>query len=54
MLQVYDRVLASRNETTLVVLTVLALGLYGLLVALETVRSAICARIAARVDARDL
>lgn len=51
MLQVYDRVLASRNETTLVVLTVLALGLYGLLVALETVRSAICARIAARVDA---
>lgn len=51
MLQVYDRVLASRNETTLVVLTALALGLYGLLVALETVRSALCARMAARVDA---
>ena len=51
MLQVYDRVLSSRNETTLVVLTGLTLGLYGLLVALEAVRSAVCARVAARADA---
>jgi len=51
MLQVYDRVLTSRNETTLLVLTGLALGLYGLMVALENVRAAFCARLATRVDA---
>lgn len=51
MLQVYDRVLPSRNETTLLVLTGLVFGLYGLMVALENVRSAVCARLAAKVDA---
>ncbi|HEY0954510.1 MAG TPA: type I secretion system permease/ATPase, partial [Roseateles sp.] len=51
MLQVYDRVLPSRNETTLLVLTGLALLLYGLMVALEGLRSVFCARLAARVDA---
>lgn len=50
MLQVYDRVLPSRNETTLLVLTGLVFGLYGLMVALENVRSAVCARLAAKVD----
>jgi ATP-binding cassette, subfamily C, bacterial exporter for protease/lipase len=51
MLQVYDRVLPSRNETTLLVLTGLVFLLYGLMVALENVRSAVCARLAAQVDA---
>lgn len=45
MLQVYDRVLSSRNEFTLWVLTLLALGLYGLMSALEFVRSRVLVRI---------
>lgn len=51
MLQVYDRVLTTRNETTLVVLTLLVLGVYGLTVALEAVRAAVSARLAAQADA---
>ncbi|MFP9075460.1 hypothetical protein ACLI2N_15945, partial [Enterococcus faecalis] len=35
MLQIYDRVLHSRNETTLLMLTLLMLGLYGLMSVLE-------------------
>lgn len=50
MLQVYDRVLASRNESTLLMLTLLVLGLYAVLSALEAVRSAICARLAVQTD----
>jgi len=50
MLQVYDRVLASRNETTLVMLTVLLLGAYMLMSGLELVRSFVLVRVGARFD----
>ncbi len=50
MLQVYDRVLASRNELTLVMLTVLMLGAYLLMVGLELVRSFVLVRVGARFD----
>lgn len=39
MLQIYDRVLHSRNETTLLMLTLMVVGLYGLMALLELVRS---------------
>ena len=38
MLQVYDRVLASSNETTLLMLTLMTLGLYALMELLELAR----------------
>ncbi|MEW6759544.1 MAG: type I secretion system permease/ATPase [Pseudomonadota bacterium] len=50
MLQVYDRVLASRNELTLVMLTVLMLGAYLLMVGLELVRSYVLVRVGAQFD----
>jgi len=50
MLQVYDRVLASRNELTLVMLTVLMLGAYLLMSGLELVRSYVLVRVGARFD----
>lgn len=50
MMQVYDRVLSSRNETTLVVLTVLILGAYLFMGALETIRSWVLIRVGARLD----
>ena len=50
MLQVYDRVLASRNETTLLMLTLMILGAYLFLGALELVRSLILIRIGAQLD----
>ncbi|MEG0040594.1 MAG: type I secretion system permease/ATPase [Massilia sp.] len=50
MLQVYDRVLASRNEVTLVMLTVLMLGAYALMAVLELVRSFVLVRVGARFD----
>lgn len=52
MLQVYDRVLSTRNEGTLLLLTLLVLGLYALLAAIEHVRSALLVRLAAQVDTR--
>jgi len=52
MLQVYDRVLASRNETTLLMLTLLALGAFLFMSALELVRSFILIRLGAQLDAR--
>lgn len=39
MLQVYDRVLASRNTTTLLMLTLIVLGLFALEALLEAVRA---------------
>ena len=39
MLQIYDRVLSSRNEVTLLMLTLIMVGLYVLEAALELVRS---------------
>lgn len=50
MMQVYDRVLSSRNETTLLVLTVLILGAYLFMGALETIRSWVLIRVGARLD----
>ncbi|SDX73166.1 ATP-binding cassette, subfamily C, EexD [Allochromatium warmingii] len=50
MLQVYDRVLASRSEMTLLVLTLLLLGLLLIMGGLEMVRSRILVRVGARLD----
>ncbi|MDZ5697093.1 type I secretion system permease/ATPase [Chelativorans sp. M5D2P16] len=50
MLQVYDRVLASRSQETLVALTVLAVSLIGVSALLELVRSRILVRLGARFE----
>lgn len=50
MLQVYDRVLQSRNEITLLMLTLLMLGAYGLMSALEFIRSFVLIRLGAKLD----
>jgi ATP-binding cassette subfamily C exporter for protease/lipase len=50
MLQVYDRVLPSRNEVTLLMLTLMMLGAYLLMSALECMRSFILIRIGAKLD----
>ena len=50
MLQIYDRVLASRNETTLLMLTVILVGLYVLEAAIELVRSKVLIRASAALD----
>lgn len=51
MMQVYDRVLASHNETTLYMLSLMALGLYALISGLEQIRSMVVIRIGAKMDA---
>lgn len=51
MLQVYDRVLASRNEYTLLMLTALVIGLYALMGLVEWVRSLVIVRVADQIDA---
>jgi ATP-binding cassette subfamily C exporter for protease/lipase len=50
MLQVYDRVLGSRNEITLLMLTLIMLGGYALMSALELIRSFVLVRVGARFD----
>ncbi|WP_137819717.1 type I secretion system permease/ATPase [Pseudomonas sp. 2FG] len=50
MLQVYDRALVSSNVTTLLMLTVLVLGLYMLMALLEVVRSKVLIRVGNRLD----
>jgi ATP-binding cassette, subfamily C, bacterial exporter for protease/lipase len=50
MLQVYDRVLQSRNDITLLMLTLIMLGAYGLMSLLELIRSFVLVRIGARFD----
>jgi ATP-binding cassette subfamily C exporter for protease/lipase len=50
MLQVYDRVLASGSETTLLMLTLLVLGLFLLSGLLEFARSSVLIRIGNRFD----
>ena len=50
MMQVYDRVLGSRNETTLFVLTLLVMGAFLFMGALETIRSWVFVRVSARLD----
>ncbi|MEP3332154.1 type I secretion system permease/ATPase [Sedimentitalea sp.] len=48
MLQVYDRVLASQSVETLVGLSVLMTGLYGLMAMLDYARGRVLARVGAR------
>ena len=50
MMQVYDRVLASQNELTLAMLTVLMLGAYLMLASLEMIRSFVLVRVGNRFD----
>lgn len=50
MLQVYDRVIGSRNETTLLMLTLIVVGAYLLMGALEFVRSFVLIRVGAQFD----
>jgi ATP-binding cassette subfamily C exporter for protease/lipase len=52
MLQVYDRVLTGRNETTLLMLTFLVVGLFALLSLFEWVRARILVRAGAAFDMR--
>ncbi len=52
MLQVYDRVLGSRSEATLVALSVLVIFLYGMMGLLDYVRGRIMGRVAARFQSR--
>jgi ATP-binding cassette subfamily C exporter for protease/lipase len=50
MLQVYDRVLASRNEFTLLMLTILIVGAYLFMAGLELVRAYVLVRVGAQFD----
>jgi len=50
MLQVYDRVLNSRNELTLLMLTVLMLFAYMMTSGLDLIRSFVLVRVGARFD----
>ncbi len=50
MLQVYDRVLGSQNEITLLMLTLLLLGAYLFMGGLELIRSFVLVRVGASFD----
>ncbi|MFD2113220.1 type I secretion system permease/ATPase [Thiorhodococcus fuscus] len=50
MLQVYDRVLASSSESTLLMLTILVVFLYLSMSLFEVIRSRILVRVSARLD----
>lgn len=50
MLQLYDRVLASRSETTLLVLSLLVLGVYLLMGLIDMVRSQVLVRVGNQLD----
>lgn len=50
MLQIYDRVLASRNATTLLMLTIIVVGLYLLEAGLDLVRAKALVRASAALD----
>lgn len=50
MLQVYDRVLSSRNESTLLLLTLIIIIAYLVMSGLDYVRSFIAIRISSKVD----
>lgn len=52
MLQVYDRVLGSRSEETLVALSLLVAFLYGLMALLEFARGRVVARYAAQFQSK--
>ncbi len=50
MMQIYDRVLGTRNLATLAVLTLIVAVLYAVFAALESLRSAILSRVGLRFD----
>lgn len=50
MLQIYDRVLGSRSEETLVALALLVTGLYGFMWMLDFARGRLAARYGARLQ----
>ncbi len=52
MLQIYDRVVASRSEETLFMLTVIVVALFVVMGVLEFIRSRILIRVANSVDTR--
>ncbi|MGE8453569.1 MAG: type I secretion system permease/ATPase, partial [Pseudomonadales bacterium] len=52
MLQVYDRVLSSQNETTLVMLSLMVVGFFLFIGLLEVVRSFIVIRIGSQLERR--
>jgi PrtD family type I secretion system ABC transporter len=52
MLQVYDRVMTSGSMPTLLVLTLITAGLYGIIGMLELVRSRVVVRIGVEIDER--
>jgi len=52
MMQVYDRVLNSRNVMTLLMLSLITLGLYALLGGLEWVRSQLLVRSSVQLDTK--
>ncbi|WP_142809904.1 type I secretion system permease/ATPase [Tepidiphilus olei] len=52
MLQVYDRVLNSRNEMTLLMLTLLVVALFLVMAAIEFVRSRVLVRVGAAMEAK--
>jgi len=52
MLQIYDRVLGSRSESTLVGLTLIAVAMLLVMGALDLIRSRVLVRIGAILDAR--
>lgn len=52
MLQVYDRVLSSQNETTLTMLSLMVVGFFAFIGLLETVRSFIVIRIGSQLERR--
>jgi len=52
MMQIYDRVLASRNQTTLVMITLAAIILYVVYAGLETLRARTMVRVGILLDER--
>ena len=50
MLQVYDRVLSSRNLTTLTMLTLIVLGAYALFGVMDQVRTQLLIRVGVQID----
>src|SRR3954452_5672769 len=50
MMQVYDRVLHSRSEATLLMLTLITVALLGVMALLEVIRSRILVRVGDRLD----
>lgn len=50
MMQIYDRVITSRNELTLITLSVLCVGLYVIMSGLEFVRSQVLIRVGNAID----